>query len=70
MSGDVTRILRALESGESQASEDLFPIIYQELRTLASRRMGSERPDDQACEQTADDKLRLGDAQRTNHRSG
>ena len=42
--GDVTRILSAIESGESRAAEELLPAVYTELRQLAARRMANERP--------------------------
>ena len=41
---EVTRILSAIESGESRAAEELLPAIYTELRRLAARRMADERP--------------------------
>jgi len=39
---DVTRILCRIESGESQA-EELLPVVYEELRRLAYRKMAGER---------------------------
>lgn len=42
---DVTRILSMIESGDQQASEELLPLVYDELRKLAAARMSSERPD-------------------------
>lgn len=44
MSNDVTRLLSAIEKGEPQAAEQLLPLVYSELRALAARRLGSERP--------------------------
>jgi RNA polymerase sigma factor (TIGR02999 family) len=41
---DVTRILSALEQGDPQASEQLLPLVYEELRRLAAARMTQERP--------------------------
>src|SRR5919107_3554892 len=41
---DVTRILSAIERGEPQASEQLLPLVYDELRTLAARRLAREKP--------------------------
>src|SRR3954465_5411950 len=41
---DVTRILSAIEQGDSQASEQLLPLVYDELRRLAARKLASERP--------------------------
>ena len=41
---DVTRILVAVEQGDSRASEQLLPLVYQELRALAARRLAQEQP--------------------------
>ncbi|MFO0950750.1 MAG: ECF-type sigma factor [Isosphaeraceae bacterium] len=40
---DVTRILSAIEQGDPQASEQLLPLVYEELRQLASRKLAQER---------------------------
>src|SRR6056297_3550477 len=42
---DVTRILSQIESGQRQAPEELLPLVYDELRKLASARMANERTD-------------------------
>ena len=39
---DVTRILNAIEEGDGQATERLLPLIYEELRHLAARKMAHE----------------------------
>ncbi len=39
---DVTRILNAIHSGEPQAADRLLPLVYEELRRLASHRMAHE----------------------------
>src|SRR5262245_21163794 len=39
---DVTRILSAIEAGESHAAADLLPLVYDELRKLAAARMAAE----------------------------
>jgi RNA polymerase sigma factor (TIGR02999 family) len=39
MEGDVTRILRAAGAGEGLPAEDLLPLVYEELRGLATARM-------------------------------
>lgn len=44
MPGDVTRILHAIEDGDPKASEELLPLVYDELRRLAASRMSRERP--------------------------
>ncbi len=36
---DVTRIIRAIESGNRKASEELLPLVYDELRRLAYFRL-------------------------------
>ena len=39
---DITLVLEAISRGESQASEKLLPLVYQELRNLAAARMLQE----------------------------
>jgi len=41
---DVTRILSAIEQGNSKASEELLPLVYNELRRMAAHKMSAERP--------------------------
>jgi RNA polymerase sigma factor (TIGR02999 family) len=41
---DVTRILAAIEQGDQDAAAKLLPLIYNELRELAARKMAKERP--------------------------
>ncbi len=41
---DVTRILSAIEHGEPQAADRLLPLVYDELRKLAARRLAHEKP--------------------------
>lgn len=41
---EVTRILNALEQGDSQAVDKLLPLVYGELRTLATQKLSRERP--------------------------
>jgi RNA polymerase sigma factor (TIGR02999 family) len=41
---DVTRILNQIENGDPAASEQLLPIVYEELRLLARQRLTSEKP--------------------------
>jgi RNA polymerase sigma factor (TIGR02999 family) len=40
----VTQILEAIQRGQSQATEELLPLVYQELRRLAAYKMGNEAP--------------------------
>ncbi len=41
---DVTRILSAIEHGDANASEELLPLVYRELRRLAKQRLAQEKP--------------------------
>src|SRR5262249_46292252 len=41
---DVTGILNAIDSGDPHAAEQLLPLVYKELRTLAARRLAHEAP--------------------------
>src|SRR5437867_4038989 len=41
---EVTRILSAIEAGDPHASEQLLPLVYDELRKLAAERMAHEKP--------------------------
>jgi RNA polymerase sigma factor (TIGR02999 family) len=42
--GDVTRILADIESGDIHASEQLLPLVYDELRRLAAQKLAREKP--------------------------
>ena len=39
---EITLVLRAVGRGESRASEELLPLVYDELRRLAAARMAME----------------------------
>jgi RNA polymerase sigma factor (TIGR02999 family) len=41
---EVTRILSAIEHGDSKAREELLPLVYRELRRLAQQRLAREKP--------------------------
>jgi RNA polymerase sigma factor (TIGR02999 family) len=41
---EVTRILSAIEQGDPKASEQLLPLVYDELRKLAAEKMAQEKP--------------------------
>src|SRR5262249_32413048 len=41
---DVTRILYAIEQGDSHAAEQLLPLVYDELRKLAAGKLAQEQP--------------------------
>jgi RNA polymerase sigma factor (TIGR02999 family) len=66
---EVTRILSAIEQGEPQAAEQLLPLVYNELRRLATEKLAQEKPG-QTLEATAlvhEAYLRLVDADRVQH---
>src|SRR6201996_4064216 len=44
-SGQVTQLLKAMRGGDSNAAEDLLPLVYAELHRLARSYMRRERPD-------------------------
>ncbi len=39
---DLTRILNRLDKGDRTAAEELLPLVYHELRQMASRKMAGE----------------------------
>lgn len=41
---DVTYILAQIDSGDPQAAEKLLPLVYDELRKLASAKLAQEKP--------------------------
>jgi RNA polymerase sigma factor (TIGR02999 family) len=41
---DVTRILQAIDSGDPHGSEELLPLVYEQLRRLAAHKMSLEAP--------------------------
>jgi RNA polymerase sigma factor (TIGR02999 family) len=41
---DVTRILFTIEQGDAQAGGQLLPLVYDELRKLAARKLAHEKP--------------------------
>jgi RNA polymerase sigma factor (TIGR02999 family) len=41
---EVTRILSAIEQGDSHATEQLLPLVYDELRRLAAQKLAREAP--------------------------
>lgn len=41
---EITRILTAIQDGNAAANEELIPLVYDELRTLAARKLAHERP--------------------------
>lgn len=43
MPGDITALFLQLRGGDREVIDDLFPIVYDELRTIAHRQLGRER---------------------------
>lgn len=41
---DVTQILSSIEQGDPSAAEKLLPLVYDELRKLASGKLAHENP--------------------------
>lgn len=41
---DVTRILSQIEAGDRAAAEQLLPLVYAELRKLATQKLAQEKP--------------------------
>ncbi|MEZ5277228.1 MAG: sigma-70 family RNA polymerase sigma factor [Opitutaceae bacterium] len=62
MSGDITQILREIESGDPAAPNRLITMVYDELRRLASSKMARESSDQtlQATALVHDAWIRLG----------
>src|SRR5215510_10139522 len=69
---DVTQILSRIESGDPTASEQLLPLVYDELRRLAAQRLAQERPGQtlQATALVHEAYLRLVDGQQSQHWNG
>jgi RNA polymerase sigma factor (TIGR02999 family) len=40
----ITSVLNAIENGDPRAAEQLLPLVYDELRQLAARRLAHEKP--------------------------
>ena len=71
MSG-VTRILSEIEQGDPAAAEQLFPLVYDELRKLAAQKMSQEKAG-QTLQGTAlvhEAYLRLVDVDKAQHWNG
>lgn len=41
---DITQILRAIDAGDAQAADQLWPLVYDELRRLAATQLAREKP--------------------------
>jgi RNA polymerase sigma factor (TIGR02999 family) len=66
---DVTRILCAIDQGDSAAAEQLLPLVYEELRRLAAQRLSHEKPGQtlQATALVHEAYLRLVDVEQVQH---
>lgn len=66
---EVTHILSAIEGGDPHAADQLLPLVYEELRKLATRKLGHEMPGQtlQATALVHEAYLRLVDAERAQH---
>lgn len=45
MPGEITTLLRQIRAGDNRAQEDLYQLVYRELRLIAARRFRLERRD-------------------------
>jgi RNA polymerase sigma factor (TIGR02999 family) len=66
---EVTRILAAIEQGDPQVAEQLLPLVYNELRRLAARKLSHESPGQtlQATGLVHEAYLRLVDVETAQH---
>src|SRR5215210_71904 len=66
---DVTHILSAIEQGDPSAAAQLLPLVYAELRKLATQKMAQEKPGQtlQATALVHEAYLRLVDVERAQH---
>ena len=66
---DVTQILSQLENGNTSSSDKLLPIVYNELRNLATARLHQEKPGQtlQATALVHEAYMRLVDVEKAQH---
>jgi RNA polymerase sigma factor (TIGR02999 family) len=66
---DVTRILSSIEQGDPSVAEQLLPLVYNELRQLASQKLALEKPGQtlQATALVHEAYLRLVDVETAQH---
>ncbi len=66
---DVTQILSQIEQGDPSAAEQLLPLVYEELRKLATAKLVQEKPGHtlQATALVHETYLRLVDVEKTQH---
>lgn len=65
----VTHILQVIEEGDTQAAEELLPLVYAELRQLAAAKLANELPGQtlQATALVHEAYLRLVDTEKAKH---
>lgn len=65
----ITQVLNAIEQGDAHAAEQLLPLVYEELRNLASAKLAQEKPGQtlQATALVHEAYLRLVDAEKVQH---
>src|SRR5437016_9277421 len=68
----VTVILSAIEQGDPHAAQQLLPLVYDELRRLAARKLAHEKPGQtlQATVLVHEAYLRLVDTEEARHWNG
>jgi RNA polymerase sigma factor (TIGR02999 family) len=66
---DVTQVLSRIESGDPKATEQLLPLVYNELRKLAAAKLGQEKPGQmlQATALVHEAYIRLVDVEKVRH---
>src|SRR6266536_2630413 len=66
---EVTRVLTALQQGDSLAAGQLLPLVYEELRQLAAQKLAQEKPGQtlQATALVHEAYLRLVDVEQAQH---
>ena len=66
---DVTRILSQIEFGDPAAADELLPLVYKELRSLAAAKLAIEKPGQtlQATALVHDAYIRLVDVEKAQH---
>jgi RNA polymerase sigma factor (TIGR02999 family) len=66
---EVTRVLSAIEEGDPHAAEQLLPLVYDELRQLAAKKLAQEKPGQtlQATSLVHEAYLRLVDTDKVQH---
>src|SRR5215471_2755809 len=66
---EVTQLLNAIRQGDPQASAELLPLVYEELRKLAAQKLAQEKPGQtlQATALVHEAYVRLVDTEKAQH---